>query len=178
MAQLVLDGDTSLLPQKGAEPPSPIFGPFLLWPYGWMDQDATWHDGRPQPRRLCVRWEHSPLPQRSGAPSTIFGPCLLQPNGWMDQDATLYDGRPLPAQHCVRYGPSSTPRGAAPSKVSAMSVVAKQLDGSRCHWYEGRPWPRPRSVTWGPTSPSQKGHSPQFSAHVYCGRTVAHLSYC
>jgi len=23
----------------------------------------------------------------------------------------------------------------------------------------------------------QKGHSPQFSAHVYCGQTVAHLSY-
>ena len=22
----------------------------LLWPNGWMDQDATWHGGRPQPR--------------------------------------------------------------------------------------------------------------------------------
>jgi len=28
----------------------------------------------------------------------------------------------------------------------------------------------------GPASP--KGHNPQFSAHVYCGQTVAHLSYC
>jgi len=27
-------------------------------------------------------------------------------------------------------------------------------------------------------SPSHKGHSPQFSAHVYCGQMVAHLSYC
>jgi len=26
--------------------------------------------------------------------------------------------------------------------------------------------------------PPQKGHSPQFSAHVYCGQTVAHLSCC
>jgi len=42
-------------------------------------------------------------------------------------------------------------------------------------WYEGRPRPRPHCVTWGPSSPSQKGHSPYFSAHVYCGRTVAHL---
>jgi len=25
---------------------------------------------------------------------------------------------------------------------------------------------------------SQKGHSPQFLAHVCCGQTVAHLSYC
>ena len=36
----VLDGDPGPLPQKGAEPQ--IFGPFLLWPNGWMDQDGTW----------------------------------------------------------------------------------------------------------------------------------------
>jgi len=34
-----------------------------------------------------------------------------------------------------------------------------------------------RIVAWGPSSPSQNGHSPQFSAHVYCGQTVAYLSY-
>jgi len=28
-------------PQKGAQPP-PIFCPCLLWPNGYMDQDATW----------------------------------------------------------------------------------------------------------------------------------------
>ena len=28
--------------QKGAEP-HPIFGPRLLWPNGYMDQDATWY---------------------------------------------------------------------------------------------------------------------------------------
>ena len=42
-SDIVLDGymETQLsLPQKGAE--SPIFGPCLLWPNGWMDQDATW----------------------------------------------------------------------------------------------------------------------------------------
>ena len=27
--------------QKGGGAPSPIFGPCLLWPNGWMDQDAT-----------------------------------------------------------------------------------------------------------------------------------------
>jgi len=37
---IVLDGDPAPLPQKGAEPL--IFGPYLLWPNGWMDQDATW----------------------------------------------------------------------------------------------------------------------------------------
>jgi len=31
----------------------------VLWPNGWMDQDATWYGGRPRPRRYCVRWEPS-----------------------------------------------------------------------------------------------------------------------
>jgi len=57
----VLDGDPAPFPRKGAEPPSPTFGPFLLWPNGWMHQDATWYEGRPQPRGLCVTWGPSPL---------------------------------------------------------------------------------------------------------------------
>ena len=85
----VLDGDAISLPKKAAEPPKKIFGGCLLWPNGWMDQDVTWHESRPQPRRLCVRWEPSPLPHKGrGAPSPIFGPFLLWPNGLMDQDGT------------------------------------------------------------------------------------------
>jgi len=33
-----------------------------------MDYDGTWHGGSPQPRRLCVRWELSPLPKRGRSP--------------------------------------------------------------------------------------------------------------
>jgi len=55
----VLDGDPALPSQKGGRVPSPIFGPFLLWPNGCMHQDAIWYGGRPQP--LCVRWGPSPL---------------------------------------------------------------------------------------------------------------------
>jgi len=33
---------------------APLFGQCLLWPNGWMDQDATWYEGRPQPRPHCV----------------------------------------------------------------------------------------------------------------------------
>jgi len=109
-------------PQKGAEPPSPIFGAFLLWPNGWIHQDATWYGCRPQPRGLCVRWRPSPLHKRGGAPhAQIFGPILLWPNGWMDQDATLHEGRPQPRRHCVRWGPSPPPHkgGGAPPQFSA-----------------------------------------------------------
>ena len=49
----VLDEEWTQLPlPKGAQPP--IFGPYLLWPDGWMDQDATWYGGRPRPRRLVL----------------------------------------------------------------------------------------------------------------------------
>jgi len=45
-------------------------------------------------------------------------------------------------------------------------------------WYKGRPRPRPYCVRWGSSSPL-KGHSgPPLLAGVYCGQTVARLSYC
>ena len=72
-----------------------------------------------------------PLPKRGTAPP-IFGPYLLWPNGWMDQDATWYEGRLGPG-HIVLHGDTASPK---------------------------------------------KEHNPQFSAHVYCFQTVAHLSYC
>ena len=38
---------------------------------------------------------------------------------------------------------------------------------------------RPHCVRWGPSFPPRKGHSsPHFSAHLYSGQTVAHLSNC
>ena len=50
--------------------------------------------------------------------------------------------------------------------------MVKWLDGSRCH----RPRPRWHCVRWWPSSsslsPQNKGHSSQFSAHVYCGQTA------
>jgi len=69
---IVLDGDPVPL-QKSSRAASPIFGPFLLWPNGWMHQDGTWYWGRPQPRRLCVRWgPSSPSPKRGRSPLTQF----------------------------------------------------------------------------------------------------------
>jgi len=70
---IVLDGD-QLLSLKGGRPP--IFSPFLLWPNGWMHQDATWYGGRPQPRRLCVRWGRSPFPLK-GAETPSFRPASI-----------------------------------------------------------------------------------------------------
>jgi len=37
--------------RKGAHQ-SPTFRPMSMWPNGWMDQDASWCGGRPQPRHV------------------------------------------------------------------------------------------------------------------------------
>jgi len=103
----------------------------VLWPNGWMDQDATWHGGGPRPRWRCVRWGPSSPPpprKRDTAAPRLFGPCLLWPNGWMDQDAIWYGGRPRSRPHCVRWGPSSAqPKWAQqPPTFWPMSVGAKR----------------------------------------------------
>jgi len=66
----VLNGDPA--PPKGAEPPSPVFGQFLLWPNGWMHQDATWYGCRPQPRGLFVRWRPSPIAKKGAEPPKFY----------------------------------------------------------------------------------------------------------
>jgi len=103
-----------------------------LWPNGWMNQDATWYGGRPQARRLCVTWGTRPL-SKKGTEPPIFGPCLLWWNGCMNQDATWYGGRPQPRRHCVRRGPTSPPLKGHSPNFRPMSVVAKRLNGLRCH---------------------------------------------
>ena len=103
----VLDG-TQPPSQKGGG--APLFGPCLLWPNGWMDQDVTWRDGRHWSSPHCARW---------GPNSPICGPSLLWPNGWMHQDATWYGGRPQPRRFCVRWGPSPLPQNMrSPSQFS------------------------------------------------------------
>jgi len=76
----VLDGD----PKRGRIPP-PIFGPCLLWPTGWMDQDATWYGGRPRPTRHCVRCGLSYPQKRAHIPPTQFLAHVYcgQMAGWM-----------------------------------------------------------------------------------------------
>ena len=80
---VVLDGVAAPTPQKGAHPA--VFGPCLLWPNGWIDQDATWCGSRPRPRPHCVRRDPAPPPLFSthvycghGRPSQLLlSSCIL-----------------------------------------------------------------------------------------------------
>jgi len=71
----LLDAD---LPSPKGGRVLPNFGPMSSWPNGWMDQEATWHGGRPRPRQHCIRWRPRSPPQTEAQPP-IFGPCLLGP---------------------------------------------------------------------------------------------------
>jgi len=87
--------------------------------HSWMDQDETWHTGRPRPWPRCVRWGPS-SPSPKGANPPILGPYLLWPNGCMDQDATWYGGKPRPRRPCIRWGPRSpSQEGGGAPKFSA-----------------------------------------------------------
>jgi len=95
---IALDEDPPAPSPKGHSPP--IFGPYLLRPNGWMDQDTTWYGARPRCRRLCVRWRPDPPCPKGGRSPQIFGPCLLWPNLWMDEAGTWHGGKPQPGRLC------------------------------------------------------------------------------
>ena len=71
----MLDGDPA---------PNFRFGPCLLWPNGWMDQDATWYRGRPQPRPHCItcRWDPAASPPKGAQqPPPSFWPMSIVAKG-------------------------------------------------------------------------------------------------
>jgi len=63
---IVLDEDPAP-PNKGHN--TPLFGPCLLWPNGWIDQDAIRYGGRLRPRLQCIRWGPSSPEWDTAAPS-------------------------------------------------------------------------------------------------------------
>ena len=103
----------------------------------------------------CVRWGLSSAQKGHSAP--LLGQCLLWPNGWMDQNATWCVGRP--------WGPSC-------SKV----IIREAMTGIQCLC----PAVALASDLLLFPPPQKKGSTatPCFLAHVYCGQTVTHLSYC
>ena len=65
LGDFVLDGDPVAPSPKGGGLPK-------FSAHVYCDQTTGWHGGRPQPRRVCVRWGPSPLPQKGQSPSPIL----------------------------------------------------------------------------------------------------------
>jgi len=65
------------LPQKKGHSPYPISDPYLSWPNGWMDEDATYYGSRPRPKPHCVRLGPGSSRKSGTAAPPFFGPSLL-----------------------------------------------------------------------------------------------------
>ena len=63
--------------------------PTLLWPIGWMDEDATWYGrSRPPRRPHCIR--RVPIaPLKGHSTPLLLGPCLLWPRSPIPATAEL-----------------------------------------------------------------------------------------
>jgi len=86
LRDIVLDVDPAT-PRKRAHPPYPIFGPCILWPNGWMDEDAAWYGSRTRPRPHCTRRGSTSCEEAQQPP--LFGPCLLWPRSPISANAEL-----------------------------------------------------------------------------------------
>jgi len=124
----VLDGNTAPPPQKEeAKFSTHVCGQTAGWIKMTLGTDVGLRAGD-----FVLDGDSAPLPKNGGNPSPQFSARLLRPNGCMDQDATLYGGRPRGLRDIVLDGDRARKGSWVPS-FWPMSVVAKRLDGLRCH---------------------------------------------
>jgi len=71
-SNIVLEGDPAAPPQKGRRAPPPIFGPCLLWPNGWMDQEVTGMEVSLGPVHIVL--DMDPAPHKKGGTAPNFRP--------------------------------------------------------------------------------------------------------
>ena len=152
-------------PQKGAEPP-PIFGPSLLWPNGWMHQDATWYGGKPQPRDFVLDGTQPPSP-KGAEPHPILGHVycgetaawIIMPFGTeaglglrdivFDVDPAIPRKKGHTHPHPI-FGPRQLwPNGWMDEDAA---------------WYGSRPRPRPQCTRRGPSSRERGTAAPLFGS--------------
>ena len=152
-------------PNKGARPPCPNFRPMFVV-VKWMDRSKCHlvevNIGPGDIVRRVPRY-----PPKGHSPQFLAG--LLMPLGMevgLGPGNIVLDGDPPPPKNghsTPLFSPCQWPNG--------------WMDQDAI-WYGGRSQPRPHCVRYGP-APPESGTAPSlFSAHVYCGQTVAHLSYC
>jgi len=171
---IVLDGDPAP-PKRGHSSP-PLFGPCLLWPNGWMDQDTTWYEGGPRPRRHCVRWgrssshgkghNNSPLKMapshggnfEDGAAHLV---CLIH--------GSLSPPEPTPERHLDRFS-----RFCTAHRRASLYFITGALSSLKIAPFHCGIWtPNLTHDSLGPYEPKPMRHLDQFSRFGTTHRTVS-----
>ena len=152
------------LPKKGGQGLH-NFRTCVLWPNGCMDQDDTWHGGRPRHRPHCARWRPSSPPQKRGAvspPQFSANVRCGQTCGWTKMPLGMEVG--LGPGESVFDGDPAFPqkKGIASTQFWPMSTVAKRLNGSRCHLVRRINLGPVDVVLDGVAAPPKRGTAPSF----------------
>jgi len=140
----------------------PVCNVGVLWPNGWMDQDETWHAGRPRPWPRCVRRGPSSPSLKSGqsSPPQLSDHVYCgQTAGWIKMALGMDVG--LGPGHIVLDGDPNPPpkKGAQPTApiFSPFLVCPNCWMHQDATSYGGRTRPRPYYDRWALNSPPQKG---------------------
>ena len=128
-------------PKRDRSPP--IFGPCLLWPNGWMDQDGIWHGGRfrSRPHHIVLGRNPAPFPKRGHLYCGQTAGCIKMPLGMevgISPGDFVLDGDPAP-----------TPKRAEPHPIFGPRLLWRNgcMDQDAT-WYGGRPRPTRHCLMW------------------------------
>jgi len=110
----------------------------VLWPNGWMNQDKTWHGGRPRPRPQCFGWGPSSPSPKGAHPQFLAHVCCGQTAEWIK----------MPLGTEVDLSPGDIVLDGDPARPPILAHVlwpngCMDQDGT---WYGGRPRPLPHCV--------------------------------
>jgi len=151
-SNIVLDCDPPPLSRKGDRAPPNC----LLWPNGWMDQNATWHGGSSRHRPHCARGGPSSHSLKKGthAPPRNFR--------LMSIVAKRLDRikMPLGMEEGLGHGHTVTQhqpplKGARPSVFEPCLLWPNSWMDEDATWYGDRLRRRPHCVRLGPSSPAK-----------------------
>jgi len=159
---------TQLPSTKRGKAPPPIFGPCLLSPNSWIDQDEICDAGRPQPWPHCVRRGPISISPKGHSPQFSAHICCGQMAGWIKMPFGMEVG--LGTGDFVLdgdWGPSfpSPKRGKSPPIFGPCLLWPNSWMDQDATWSKGRSWPIPHCVS--PSRP-RKGHSSSLPLFVSC----------
>jgi len=146
-----------------------------------MDQDETWHAGRPRPRPHCVRRGPScPSPKGGRSPQFSAHICCWQMAGWIKMPLSMEEGLSLgdfvldgdPAQPSLKRG-RSPPPPLSPVFGPCPLWPNGWMDQDDT-WHKGGPWCRLHCARLRPSSLHKKGAEPppQFLAHFIVAKRL------
>jgi len=122
----------------------------VLWPNSWMDQDETYHRGRPRVRPHCVRWgPSSPSYFSAHVCRGQMAGCTKMPLG-MEVDNFVLDRDPAPPQK----------RDIASQIFGSCLLWPNGSVDQDATWYGSRTRPRWHCVRWGQAPKQNKGAQP------------------